>query len=191
MEAIHFHLNGIPRKVITDPGRKLLEVIRKDLRCTGTKEGCGAGHCGTCTELLPDDRLQVWIGAADMGQGAATLFWQVAAETMGFPLERVLVCTTDTRFTPDGNFSAGSRQTYVSGRAVQMAVEELKKTMEDNGVSGYDQMKSKGLPTLYKAVNRPETTKLDPGDGHGVPWETFSTIILRSSSKGICGERNV
>ena len=125
-------------------------------------------------ELLPDDRLQVWIGAADMGQGAETLFWQVAAETMGFPLERVQVCTTDTRFTPDGNFSAGSRQTYVSGRAVQMAVEELKKNMEDNGTAGYEQMKAKGLPTLFKAVNRPETTKLDPEDGRGVPWETYS-----------------
>lgn len=32
---------------------------------------------------------------------------------------------------------------------------------------------------------------LDPGDGHGVPRETCSTIILRSSSKGICGEGNV
>ena len=125
-------------------------------------------------ELLPNDRLQVWIGAADMGQGAETLFWQVAAETMGFPLERVQVCTTDTRFTPDGNFSAGSRQTYVSGRAVQMAVEELKKNMEEQGAAGYDQMKAKGLPTLFKAVNRPETTKLDPVNGQGVPWETYS-----------------
>jgi CO/xanthine dehydrogenase Mo-binding subunit len=44
---------------------------------------------------------------------------------------------------------------------------------------------------LKRPVNRPETTKLDPGDGHGIPWETFSTIILRSSSKGICGEGNV
>ena len=125
-------------------------------------------------ELLPDDRLQVWIGAADMGQGAETLFWQVAAETMGFPLERVQVCTTDTLLTPDGNFSAGSRQTYVSGRAVQMAVEELKKTMEDSGATGYEQMKATGLPTLFKAVNRPETTKLDPADGRGIPWETYS-----------------
>jgi aldehyde oxidoreductase len=125
-------------------------------------------------ELLPDDRLQIWIGAADMGQGAETLFWQVAAETMGFPLERVRVCTTDTNHTPDGNFSAGSRQTYVSGRAVQMAVEELKKAMAENGVSEYEQMKAKGLPTLYKAVNRPETTKLDAEDGSGVPWETYS-----------------
>jgi aldehyde oxidoreductase len=125
-------------------------------------------------EMLPDDRLQVWIGAADMGQGAETLFWQVAAETMGFPLERVLVCTTDTRFTPDGNFSAGSRQTYVSGRAVQMAVEELKKTMEENRAFGYEQMKAKGLPTLFKAVNRQETTRLDPENGRGIPWETYS-----------------
>ncbi len=125
-------------------------------------------------ELLPDDRLQIWIGAADMGQGAETLFWQIAAETMGFPLERVQVCTTDTRFTPDGNFSAGSRQTYVSGRAVQMAVEELKKTMDNNGATGYEQMKARGLPILFKAVNRPETTKLDPENGRGVPWETYS-----------------
>jgi aldehyde oxidoreductase len=125
-------------------------------------------------ELLPDDRLQVWIGAADMGQGAETLFWQVAAQTLGFPLDRVQVCTTDPRFTPDGNFSAGSRQTYVSGRAVQMAVEELKKTMEAHGVSNFEQMKAKELPTIYKAINRPETTKLDPVDGHGTPWETYS-----------------
>lgn len=125
-------------------------------------------------ELLPDDRLQVWIGAADMGQGAETLFWQVAAETMGFPLERVQVCTSDTSLTPDGNFSAGSRQTYVSGRAVQMAVEALKKAMEESGALSYDQLKAKGLPTLYKAINRPETTKLDPKDGSGIPWETYS-----------------
>ena len=125
-------------------------------------------------ELLPDDTLQIWIGASDMGQGTDTMFWQVAAETMGFPLERVRVCTTDTEITPDGNFSAGSRQTYVSGKAVQMVVAELKKAMEENGVKTYTEMKAKGLPTLYKAVNKPVTTRLDPKDGHGVPWETYS-----------------
>jgi CO/xanthine dehydrogenase Mo-binding subunit len=125
-------------------------------------------------ELLPDDILQVWIGAADMGQGTDTMFWQIAAETMEFPLERVKVCTTDTEITPDGNFSAGSRQTYVSGRAVQMAVEELKKAMDENGVKTYSEMKAKGLPTLYKAVNKPVTSRPDPKTGQGVPWETYS-----------------
>ena len=86
-----------------------------------------------------------------------------------------------------------AHQKTIAG-AIGLSIEQVRviqPTMEDNGVSGYDPMKSKGLPTLYKAVNRLETTKLDPGDGHGIPWETFSTIILRSSSKGICGEGNV
>jgi CO/xanthine dehydrogenase Mo-binding subunit len=125
-------------------------------------------------ELLPDDTLQIWIGASDMGQGTDTMFWQIAGETMQFPLEKVKVCTTDTEITPDGNFSAGSRQTYVSGRAVQMAVEELKKAMENNNVRNYNEMKSKGLPTLYKAVNKPVTSRPDPKTGQSVPWETYS-----------------
>ena len=125
-------------------------------------------------ELLPDDTLQVWIAASDMGQGTDTMFWQIAAETMGFPLEKVKVFTTDTEITPDGNFSAGSRQTYVSGRAVQMAVEELKKAMDESGVKTYGEMKAKGLPTLYKAVNKPVTSRPDPKTGQGVPWETYS-----------------
>jgi aldehyde oxidoreductase len=165
--------------------RRALEEA-KNFQETGVKRGVGlAGiwfgpgrsapdQSEAWAELLPDDQLQIWIGAADMGQGAETLFWQVAAETMGFPLDRVQVCTTDTLLTPDGNFSAGSRQTYVSGRAVQMAVEELKKAMALHGTADYEQMRAKGLPTLYKAVNRPETTKLDPLTGQGIPWETYS-----------------
>src|SRR5690606_25207269 len=76
-------------------------------------------------ELLPDNKLQVWIGSADMGQGSDTMFWQIAAKAFGYPLGKVQLCTTDTNYTSDGNFSAGCRQTYVSGRAVQRVVEQL------------------------------------------------------------------
>jgi aldehyde oxidoreductase len=125
-------------------------------------------------ELGPDDKLQVWIGSADMGQGSDTMFVQIAAETFGCPFDKVLLCTTDTNYTPDGNFSSGSRQTYVSGRAVQKAVEQLRQTMEANGCRTYSEMKAKNIPIISKALHNIATTKIDTADGHGIPWETYS-----------------
>ena len=52
MHEINFILNGAPRKAIVDPQKSLLKVIREDLKLTGTKDGCSAGHCGTCAVLM-------------------------------------------------------------------------------------------------------------------------------------------
>ena len=53
MASISFIVNSIPATVETDPARTLLEVLREDLRLTGTKQGCDLeGECGACTVLL-------------------------------------------------------------------------------------------------------------------------------------------
>jgi carbon-monoxide dehydrogenase small subunit len=50
--AIELTVNGTVRRVRTDPERPLLDVIREDLGLTGTKFGCGEGHCRACTVLI-------------------------------------------------------------------------------------------------------------------------------------------
>jgi carbon-monoxide dehydrogenase small subunit len=49
---IEFELNGQPTIVHAPPMARLLDVIREDLRATGSKEGCGEGECGACTVLV-------------------------------------------------------------------------------------------------------------------------------------------
>ncbi|HEX2690269.1 MAG TPA: (2Fe-2S)-binding protein [Kofleriaceae bacterium] len=49
---IVLEVNGEPRTVEASPWKRLLEVLREDLRLTGTKEGCGEGECGACTVIL-------------------------------------------------------------------------------------------------------------------------------------------
>ena len=46
---IAFRLNGKPTEIDVAPTRRLLDVLREDLRLTDSKEGCGEGECGTCT----------------------------------------------------------------------------------------------------------------------------------------------
>ncbi len=50
--VILFTVNGVPREIAVEPRRTLLEVLREDLRLTGTKQGCGIGDCGGCTVLV-------------------------------------------------------------------------------------------------------------------------------------------
>lgn len=51
-ETLAFKLNDKPVELRTDPERLLLWVLRTDFRLTGTKFGCGEGHCGSCTVLV-------------------------------------------------------------------------------------------------------------------------------------------
>src|SRR5438067_11995675 len=49
---MQFTLNGRRVRVDANPLARLLDVLRENLRLTGTKEGCGEGECGACTVLV-------------------------------------------------------------------------------------------------------------------------------------------
>ena len=52
VDTLAFKLNDEPVRLAVDPERTLLWVLRTDLGLTGTKFGCGEGHCGSCTVLV-------------------------------------------------------------------------------------------------------------------------------------------
>ena len=45
-------VNGEPESVLVYSMERLLDVLRNELRLTGTKEGCGEGECGSCAVLM-------------------------------------------------------------------------------------------------------------------------------------------
>ena len=49
---ISLTVNGDPYEVVVKPKETLLDVLRDKLKLTGTKKGCDAGDCGSCTVLM-------------------------------------------------------------------------------------------------------------------------------------------
>jgi carbon-monoxide dehydrogenase small subunit len=47
--SVNCTVNGRAVTVGAYPLARLLDVLREDLRLTGTKEGCGEGECGACS----------------------------------------------------------------------------------------------------------------------------------------------
>lgn len=64
-------VNGAARTVEASPYKRLLDVLREDLRLTGTKEGCGEGECGACTVLLEGVPVASCLVAAGQAHGRA------------------------------------------------------------------------------------------------------------------------
>ena len=85
---------------------------------------------GSATVKLADDgTFNLIIGAADMGTGCDTILAQMVAECMDCSVDDVAVFGADTDASPYDSGSYASSTTYVTGKAVDLASEELKKKL--------------------------------------------------------------
>ena len=72
---IELSVNGVGRQFNGDPNMPLLWYVRDELGLTGSKFGCGAGLCGSCTVHVGGEAVRSCITAVSeaAGQNVTTI----------------------------------------------------------------------------------------------------------------------
>ncbi len=91
----------------------------------GIKSGPTTGLSYSTVRLLGDGSVIVFAGTSDMGQGARTVFAQIAAQELGAPLDWVTVVMGDTAIVPYDQQTSASRSTVLMGNSVLQACRSI------------------------------------------------------------------
>ncbi len=76
-------------------------------------------------KMNEDGSFNLLMGATDIGTGSDTMFCQVAAETLGVAVDKIIPYSSDTDMTPFDPGAYASSTTYISGRAVEKASRQV------------------------------------------------------------------
>ena len=145
--------------------------------------------------------VTLYSGALDIGQGSNTILTQIAADAAGLPMSTIHLVTGDTDLTADAGKTSASRQTFVSGKATELAALELRKKLfaianapegeyldrtyrlaiEGNGKSAQIVIRRDGIThrvplkqaVLAEGYFDPPTSPCDE-DGQGVPYASYA-----------------
>jgi CO/xanthine dehydrogenase Mo-binding subunit len=149
--------------------------------------------------LRADGTLTLYNGAVDIGQGSNTIMVQICADALGVPADRFSLVMGDTDLTADAGKTSASRQTFVSGKAAQLAGEDLRRQilrLANVGAAARIELadgrlavveggrrhpidlgalpaRENGDVLLGSGTFDPPTTALD-ADGQGVPYATYA-----------------
>jgi aldehyde oxidoreductase len=103
--------------------------IRRGVGVAGMWYGCGNTSLPNPSTvrigLKRDGRIALHQGAVDIGQGSNTIVTQICADALSAPVDCFDLISGDTAITPDCGKTSASRQTFVTGKAAQMAGKEL------------------------------------------------------------------
>lgn len=123
----------------------------------GANETCWAG-----VSIIGKEKIEKVIlkhAGADVGQGAHSLFVQVAADIIGVPIERVELIASDTAETGNSGSASASRMTFMAGNAIIGAAKEAKAKWDN-------EERPANVEYVYHA---PATSPFDPETGACMP----------------------
>ncbi len=84
------------------------------------------GFENAVVRVNPDGSVAVFTGTSPHGQGGETTLAQIVADTFGLPMDRIEVSHGDTKDTPYGQGTYGSRSAAVGGSAVKITALSVK-----------------------------------------------------------------
>ncbi|MDP6342206.1 MAG: molybdopterin-dependent oxidoreductase, partial [Alphaproteobacteria bacterium] len=178
------------------------------VRRRGAGLGCmwyGCGNTGMTNPstmrvtLSAAGRVTLYNGAVDIGQGSYTIMRQICADGLGLPIDAIEQVVGDTDLTPDAGKTSASRQTYVTGKATELAAADLRgrilrqaNAARDAAISLADGIlrvadggivhdiplsqlpaDADGVVLTGEATFDPPATPLD-ADGQGAPYGTYA-----------------
>lgn len=91
----------------------------------GIKSGPTTGLSYSIVRLLVDGSVVIYAGTSDMGQGARTVFAQIAAEELGAPIDWITVVMGDTLIVPYDQQTSASRSTVLMGNSILKACRSI------------------------------------------------------------------
>ncbi len=81
---------------------------------------------GAGVVIAGDGSVSIAVGTTEIGQGMMTVLSQIAADTLGCPVEFIRILPPDTSRVPDSGPTVASRTTLMSGRAIADACNQIK-----------------------------------------------------------------
>jgi putative selenate reductase molybdopterin-binding subunit len=97
------------------------------MSCTMQGSGiAGIDWASAFIKMNEDGAFFLQVGASDVGAGADTVLSQIAAETLGVTLDRIIITSGDTDITPFDVGAYASSTTIISGGAVKKTAEKVR-----------------------------------------------------------------
>ena len=133
--------------------------IKRGLGMTCLMHGSGipgVDMAAASIKLNDDGSFNLLVGATDIGTGSDTILSQIAAETLGVPLEKIVIYSSDTDMTPFDKGAYASSTTYISGMSVKKACDGVVRQLKRAAIEIWKHRDDAATCEAYALVCRDE-----------------------------------
>ncbi len=125
-----------------DPARPNIRRGTGTAMCMHASAIAGLDMGAASLKMNDDASFNCLVGGTDIGTGSDTVIGQIVAETLGVPLEDVIMYSSDTDFTPFDTGAYASSTTYITGGAAKKAAEQVREQIREVAVKMFEHGKS-------------------------------------------------